>query len=437
MKLRSFFLLIAVFLFTLSSCRDQLTGPNNTTASSDTVAYWTFDGNANDVSGNGHNGSLIGNYNFDGPNRFGESTKSITVIGGGEMVVARMPNFSDNDSYSVSFWVNVSPSGNFVSPDYGFGADSAYFGAQPMGCGLITSSHAVGADHWRLITLAVSAHNSATLYIDTVEEATKPYGSYTGTNDSMAMHLEFNQGGTTMSDTVRLDDAIVLHSCMTATEVAARFHEGGWYAGYLPSTIGGTTVPKPGSYFAMESFTDSEGVLYNSGGPYGGISYDTLKFVKNGLEMYGKSNVSQIGSGSNGGGYVSYESNGDFSIYNPEDSNSSPEINGWETYPFASQRTTSYTQDTIVGTDTTHRVETWSGAGFGTITLKGKQIPTELASIRIDFTSHDPGITHIDTGITKLVAFAPSLGWIVSSVDDPYSHPFNGDSSFVIDYQLK
>jgi hypothetical protein len=227
MKLRLIPLAMLVVLI-FASCRDQLNGPPaNSSPSLDTVAYWTFDGNALDVSGHGHNGTMSGNYDYNLSDRFGNYGKAVEVIGLGQMNTQSMPNFSDSDSYTVSFWVNLTAGGTLVSPNYGFGADSAEFGADPQGCGLITSTQPLGTDRWRLVTVAVSAFNSATLYIDSIAEVTKPYGSYTGTNDSIPMQIVFNQASTT--DTVRLDDAVVLHYCLSASQVTSRFHEGGWY----------------------------------------------------------------------------------------------------------------------------------------------------------------------------------------------------------------
>ncbi len=217
--------MLAVLAF--SSCRDQLNGPpSNTPPSSDTVAYWTFDGNGNDVSGNRRNATLSGTFNYI-PDRFGNAGKAIEFVGYGQMNVINMPNFTDNDSYTVSFWVNFSAGGSLLSQGYGFGADTGVFGAVLGGCGQITSSQSLGADKWRLITLAVSAHNSATLYIDTAQVAESAYGAYTGSNDSMPLQIAFNQLSSG-ADTTRLDNALDLHYCLSASQVTSRFHEGGW-----------------------------------------------------------------------------------------------------------------------------------------------------------------------------------------------------------------
>ncbi|MFI5202425.1 MAG: hypothetical protein ACHQNE_08555, partial [Candidatus Kapaibacterium sp.] len=191
MKKQWIFVAFAGFLLMVASCKKTPTGPPYTATSSDTIAYWTFNGNANDVSGNGHNASFTGTNNFV-PNRFDSADKAIEVIGSGEMDVQTMPNFSDSDSWSISLWVNFSAGGDLISPNYGFAADTGSFGADLVGCGLLTTKPGPRVDQWHLLTLAVASHNNATLYIDSIQVARKSYGSYSGTNDSMPLSITFN-----------------------------------------------------------------------------------------------------------------------------------------------------------------------------------------------------------------------------------------------------
>ena len=234
MKLKHIFFLSALSLAALSSCRDHLTGPNTPTVS-DTIAYWTFDGTTTDVSGHGHNAIVQGIFDYAYPNRFGQSNKSIEFVGTNILAVQSMPNFSDNDSYTISMWVNFTQDGSMLSQSYSFAADPSGFGAYLAGCDSIMSNTPLGSEQWHLVTLAVAAHSSASIYIDSVLTVVKPYGSYTGTNDSIPLTIFFNQLG--FGDTTRVDDALFLNRCMTSQEVWGRFHEGGWYEHHDTVTI--------------------------------------------------------------------------------------------------------------------------------------------------------------------------------------------------------
>ncbi len=228
------FLLAFASVLALSSCKDKLVGPPNT-PTSDTIAYWTFDGNAQDVSGNGRNATITGNSRYI-KDRFTtelgivDSHTAIEFDGSGQMNVTNMPVLNDNDSYTISVWASFSPGGSLISQTYGFAADTLGWGADLAGSGQIESNTSVGANRWHLLTLAVAAHSSATLYIDSVQVAQKQYGSYSGDNSNQPLQILFNATGISNIDSTRLDDALMLHRCMTGNEVAVRFHEGGWYS---------------------------------------------------------------------------------------------------------------------------------------------------------------------------------------------------------------
>ena len=69
----------------------------------DLVAYWPFEGNANDQSGNGRNGSLRGSPEFVN----GEVGQALNFDGDSDYVIIN--SFSDfpSDEISVSFWMNT------------------------------------------------------------------------------------------------------------------------------------------------------------------------------------------------------------------------------------------------------------------------------------------------------------------------------------------
>ena len=81
------------------------------------VGYWPFNGNANDVSGNGNNGTVNGaTLTTD---RFGNSNSAYNFDGGDDSIHIGQLNLTSN--YSISFWSNINNS-QFQYP-IGFGVN--------------------------------------------------------------------------------------------------------------------------------------------------------------------------------------------------------------------------------------------------------------------------------------------------------------------------
>ncbi|MFM2230876.1 MAG: hypothetical protein RL607_2134, partial [Bacteroidota bacterium] len=68
------------------------------------VGYWPFSGNANDVSGNGNNGTVNGATLIS--DRYGNTSSAYSFDGIDDYIQA--PNYSSNSSFTVSCWVNMS-----------------------------------------------------------------------------------------------------------------------------------------------------------------------------------------------------------------------------------------------------------------------------------------------------------------------------------------
>ena len=244
MKLRLSALFAIFLMFALASCKDKLTGPPNTpTSSSDTIAYWTFDGNTKDVSGNGHDGTLKGTISYNVSDRFGNLGKAIELISpSGEMDVSTAAPLDSNGSYSVSAWVNISDRGywGMTTGIYGFGGDTSGFQVDILGLGIVRSNQSIKPDVWRMYTLVVTGHSSATLYIDSLMVATKAYIENPGTLDILPSIIGTNTYYS--NDSTRLDDIIILRHAMSANEIQARFHEGGWYEHTNRDTVTDSTT---------------------------------------------------------------------------------------------------------------------------------------------------------------------------------------------------
>ena len=83
-------------------------------AAASLVAYWKFNGNANDSSGNGHTGTLeagpVGLAAVPGPvpnltnDRFGAANSAYHFAGGGNIDVPYSPNLNPTAAMSISLW---------------------------------------------------------------------------------------------------------------------------------------------------------------------------------------------------------------------------------------------------------------------------------------------------------------------------------------------
>ncbi len=83
------------------------------------VAYYKFDGNTVDSSGNGYNGTNIGA--IYGTNRFGQNYSSLCFNGTNSVfAVSSLPAFSSNFTYSA--WVKVNGGDHDGNPNQSFGA---------------------------------------------------------------------------------------------------------------------------------------------------------------------------------------------------------------------------------------------------------------------------------------------------------------------------
>jgi hypothetical protein len=67
------------------------------------VGYWPFNGNANDETGNGNNGTVNGATLI--PDRYENPNSAYSFDGVNDFIQA--PNYSSNNSFTVSYWINM------------------------------------------------------------------------------------------------------------------------------------------------------------------------------------------------------------------------------------------------------------------------------------------------------------------------------------------
>jgi len=95
------------------------------------VAYYPFNGNANDVSGNGHNGTVSGSGIQFVVDRFGNPAHAMSFAGSGGFVT--LPGLDDivptttNGGMTVSFWMRTNSSGTVISKYLNLRPDSNFY----------------------------------------------------------------------------------------------------------------------------------------------------------------------------------------------------------------------------------------------------------------------------------------------------------------------
>ena len=70
------------------------------------VGYWPFNGNANDESGNGNDGTVNGAMLTT--DRFGNSEKAYSFNGDGNLINTSNPFYNGNNNHTISVWFNAS-----------------------------------------------------------------------------------------------------------------------------------------------------------------------------------------------------------------------------------------------------------------------------------------------------------------------------------------
>jgi hypothetical protein len=135
------------------------------------VGYWPFNGNANDSSGNGNNGTVNGAILTS--DRFGTTNKAYTFDGNDYIEIQDSPSLNFSDQFSLSFYVkNEEPVGGWymcVNKDnWGesgivtFIAENKFFYSKPEHAGWIISTD-LSANSWDLITIT-NNNGLSTLY---------------------------------------------------------------------------------------------------------------------------------------------------------------------------------------------------------------------------------------------------------------------------------
>jgi hypothetical protein len=241
------------------------------------VGYWPFNGNANDESGNGNNGTVNGaTLTAD---RFGEMDKAFSFDGSSNINVQN--SFYDNGwvGNTINFWVNLSqinPSNTFfnTSPHCGFACGYSYLGNYRF-------YHYKGADPinnstpcWSIFSQDLFNYNSEVInqwIMLTITKTSNNYNYYiNGVLDKIAdaslspiaqqfCSMTFaSVNENTENMTGSLDDIGIWNRALTADEVLSLYNG----CNVASLTVSGNVTP---TQFTQETYTypNTVGSTYN------------------------------------------------------------------------------------------------------------------------------------------------------------------------------
>jgi PKD repeat protein len=204
------------------------------------VAYYPFNGNANDESGNGNNGTVYGATATT--DRFGQEKKAYNFVGDNVNRITLSP-FAPPSVISLSIWFYPTTSGPsglnnsvlFSNIYGGRNYDNIYVGMQnglinflirnSAGTGfIIYSNSSISLNQWNHLVCIIDEQKQLRMYLDNVlQTQTNTWsGSYNGqtvTNIGNNVNDDDNFDGS-------LDDIRIYNYALTSSEINTLYHEG-------------------------------------------------------------------------------------------------------------------------------------------------------------------------------------------------------------------
>ena len=269
------------------------------------IAYWSFDGDATDGSGNGRDGTLEGGaFDSDVPAPIGAGMSLVLDATHQEYVGldALVGDFALLSEGSISAWFKTSgPLGAIFAASQTADASSelrllyesdavAFDAREEFGAdfaeGALTSAAGLGDGTWHHVVVTVDSESNASLYVDgaLVAVTREPFFSSVQELDSMSIgrNVDVDNPGGQWFFNGSLDDLAVWDQVLTCDEVAALS------IGVSPLDEGGDTpdcecapdeaLPLPSGYWNFDGNVDDRSGLEHHGvlaGLAGGPTFDS------------------------------------------------------------------------------------------------------------------------------------------------------------------
>lgn len=129
--MKKLLLLLSVFSVTLGTAQSV----PNYVPTNGLVGWWPFNGNANDISGNGNNGTVYGATLTN--DRNGNSNSAYDLDGSNDYIQIPTSNFTNDSGFTFSIWLNANSLANNEDYLFQIGTDpgTRYFGFRLQGNG--------------------------------------------------------------------------------------------------------------------------------------------------------------------------------------------------------------------------------------------------------------------------------------------------------------
>lgn len=226
------------------------------------VGWWPFNGNANDESGNGNNGTVNGATLTS--DRLGTTNTAYSFSGNNSFI--EIPSFNWYSGNGFSLWVNLTSILNdqmFLKHGtaYGGSGDGVYmnlfsskvFITSPKnaGEGAVTPSNPFTINNWVMITYSVQNNQSTSIYINGILVSSPAYNGIITSllNPSTNIFLGKDVPSNSQQLLGKIDDIGIWNRALTPEEITAL------YTGVSDNNDGGSaanaTVPAGISYQAL------------------------------------------------------------------------------------------------------------------------------------------------------------------------------------------
>lgn len=201
------------------------------------IAFYPFNGNANDASGNGNNGSYTGTLIND---RLGNSNSAISLNGINNMITLPGNNGYNTDTFTINFWTYANSYNIHQQVQYGVIGSSGRFSLKwdntgisyiPMTCaggwassGNATNLSGVQTGQWQMLTYVIQGSTTKFYlngnFIQTINTAS----NLTCFNSNMNLYF----GGDILGGAIeyyngRFDDIRIYNRALNQSEVSYLF----------------------------------------------------------------------------------------------------------------------------------------------------------------------------------------------------------------------
>lgn len=208
------------------------------------VAYYPFDGNANDISGNGHHGTIHGNVTLTTGRK--NDSNGAYQFPGQAMNYISVPNSSDlnNDSFTINAWVYTDKNDynkNYIVDKgrdinvgtYRLGVDGVGACTKYNGTNGASVKRIPEVRQWHMITGTVTG-NKAKFYIDgkLAAENTLTTNFKCNTSDPLTIGMHYYNGcpsGWAYAYYGKIDDLSIFNRALSSEEIAELYDFNGDY----------------------------------------------------------------------------------------------------------------------------------------------------------------------------------------------------------------